>query len=218
MRAGLPLLAVLAVAACDPQVPDSAAGVGFDSYGTYTLHREQALTAGSELGDGVTVAPLEDTGTGEVIQNPIDAAENAPAAPAPVVTTNNPGLSDEQSFAAVSSRETIASDRARLEAQRENYEFIAPEPLPARPGGEAPNIVQYALNTTNQVGESLYRRSNPFAKSQLDRKCGRYTSSDKAQEAFLSAGGPERDRLGLDPDGDGFACFWDPRPFRQVVR
>jgi hypothetical protein len=30
----------------------------------------------------------------------------------------------------------------------------------------------------------------------------------------LSNGGPERDRLGLDPDGDGFACYWDPTPFR----
>ena len=24
----------------------------------------------------------------------------------------------------------------------------------------------------------------------------------------------ERDRMGLDPDGDGFACAWDPAPFR----
>ena len=33
-------------------------------------------------------------------------------------------------------------------------------------------------------------------------------------KAFLEAGGPKRDRKGLDPDGDGFACAWDPRPFR----
>ncbi|NDH39999.1 MAG: hypothetical protein EBY45_06195 [Gammaproteobacteria bacterium] len=25
---------------------------------------------------------------------------------------------------------------------------------------------------------------------------------------------PERDPMGLDPDGDGFACGWDPEPFR----
>ena len=43
-------------------------------------------------------------------------------------------------------------------------------------------------------------------------------SSDLAQKAFLSRGGPERDILLLDPDGDGFACKWDPRPFRLAVQ
>ena len=37
---------------------------------------------------------------------------------------------------------------------------------------------------------------------------------DQAQQDFLAKGGPERDRMGVDPDGDGFACAWDPRPFR----
>ena len=39
-----------------------------------------------------------------------------------------------------------------------------------------------------------------------------------AQQAFLEAGGPERDRKGLDPDGDGYACAWDPTPFRAAVQ
>jgi hypothetical protein len=34
----------------------------------------------------------------------------------------------------------------------------------------------------------------------------------------LANGGPERDKEGLDPDGDGFACGWDPRPFRSALR
>jgi hypothetical protein len=38
-----------------------------------------------------------------------------------------------------------------------------------------------------------------------------------AQIAFLERGGPKRDTLGLDPDGDGFACYWDPAPFRKAV-
>ena len=33
----------------------------------------------------------------------------------------------------------------------------------------------------------------------------------------LPCGGPERDPRGLDPDGDGFACDWDPAPFRAAV-
>ena len=39
-----------------------------------------------------------------------------------------------------------------------------------------------------------------------------------AQEEFLRTGGPERDKLGVDPDGDGFACAWDPRPFRTALQ
>ena len=31
------------------------------------------------------------------------------------------------------------------------------------------------------------------------------------------AGGPERDQFGIDPDGDGYACSWDPSPFRKAV-
>ena len=40
--------------------------------------------------------------------------------------------------------------------------------------------------------------------------------SDLAQIEFLERGGPARDRLGLDPDGDGYACAWDPTPFRKA--
>ena len=46
----------------------------------------------------------------------------------------------------------------------------------------------------------------------------RYASPDKAQQDFLAKGGPDRDRLGVDPDGDGFACSWDPRPFRTALQ
>ena len=37
-----------------------------------------------------------------------------------------------------------------------------------------------------------------------------------AQRAFLAAGGPDQDRLGLDPDGDGFVCGWSPLPYRSL--
>jgi hypothetical protein len=50
------------------------------------------------------------------------------------------------------------------------------------------------------------------------RNCAKYVSNAAAQEAFLKAGGPERDRYGLDPDGDGFACRWDPTPFRAAIK
>ena len=40
----------------------------------------------------------------------------------------------------------------------------------------------------------------------------------EAKIAFLEAGGPKRDRKALDPDGDGYACGWDPAPYRRAVQ
>ena len=49
-----------------------------------------------------------------------------------------------------------------------------------------------------------------------EKACARYPSPEAAQQAFLSSGGPKRDPKNLDPDGDGFACYWDPTPFQQA--
>lgn len=126
---------------------------------------------------------------------------------------NSTGISDEQDFAAVSARETIESDKERLARNRQQYTVIQPTAVPERTE-TGPNIVEYALATTNTPGQQLYSRSalrltNPMV------ACAKYGSPDRAQQVFLENGGPERDRKGLDPDGDGFACDWDPRPFRQ---
>ncbi len=123
-------------------------------------------------------------------------------------------ISDEQDFEAVSSRETIESDRDRLQRQREALRVVEPEDLPVRPEGSEPNIVAYALSATNKVGEPVYRRRGGFNEERYSRACTRYGWTDRAQAAFLESGGPERDWKGLDPDGDGFACNWDPSPFR----
>ena len=80
-----------------------------------------------------------------------------------------------------------------------------------------PVLVEYALSTTNGVGEQVYTRSG-IRLSSYDAACKRYRSPDLAQEAFLGSGGPRRDPKGLDPDGDGFACAWDPRPFRAALQ
>lgn len=125
---------------------------------------------------------------------------------------NNGGISDEQDFAAVSQRETIESDAERLARNRAQYTVIQPTAVPER-AGSGPNIVQFALSTTHAPGTQVYNRSSLRFTDQA-AACARYASPDLAQEAFLAAGGPERDRRGLDPDGDGFACAWDPRPFR----
>lgn len=132
------------------------------------------------------------------------------------VAPANPGISDENDFNAVSARETIESDAARIEANRAQYVVVQPGALPQRPGETGPNIVAFALATNNAPGVALYRRSGSGRNSAAN--CAKYGSPDLAQEAFLAAGGPDRDRRGLDPDGDGFACSWDPRPFRTALQ
>ena len=127
------------------------------------------------------------------------------------------GVSDEQDFSAVSSRQTIESDKARLEANRAQYVVVQPGALPVRAGDTAPNIAQYAIATNNPVGVELYDRP-AFYLVNVRVACTRYTSPDLAQQAFLGFGGPQKDPKGLDPDGDGFACAWDPRPFRAALQ
>ena len=99
---------------------------------------------------------------------------------------------------------------------RAQYVVVQPGALPQRPGDTGPNIVEYALATTHPPGVQMHTRRSLVRKDPLVA-CARFTSPDLAQEEFLRSGGPERDRLGLDPDGDGFACDWDPRPFRTAL-
>lgn len=147
-------------------------------------------------------------------QPPQSQRQGEPARPG----ANNPSISDEQDFGAVSSRETIESDRERLKQQRAQYQEFQPEALPGRAAGDRPNIVEYALSTTHAPGAIQFRRTGFRPAAKNERNCAKYGSADIAQEAFLAAGGPRRDRENLDPDGDGFACGWDPRPFRNAVK
>lgn len=192
---------MVALAACAPAVPNSA-GPGFTDLETERARREAAL-------QGQPGVSIEPTVSDEVIA----ALELDPAPPAPVDTSR---ISDEQDFDAVSGRETIESDAERIARQREAYTVIQPTALPERGNSGRPNIVEFALSTTHAVGTQVYRRSSVNAENRYTRACGRYASADLAQEAFLGDGGPERDRRGMDPDGDGFACTWDPTPFRAA--
>jgi len=196
MRFLLLTLSLTAIAACAPQVPDSGAGVGFSDYETYQAERGTATALG--------------TSTPANVGAPLSATAATPTA------TGNAGISDEQDFGAVSGRESISSDAARINANRAQYTIVEPTDLPVRSGNSQSQIVEYALATTNSVGEPLFSRSRVFAENKFNRSCGKFPSADMAQEEFLKRGGPQRDPKGMDPDGDGFACYWDPNPFRQA--
>jgi hypothetical protein len=238
MRFAVVLTLPLALAACAPSVPES--GVGFQDYDSYVRNRDANAGLAQPIGptgfstDSIGAAIDRSGGGMGGTSRPATAAVIG-AAPSAMATTpgirprgnapagileqsgemvhSSTGISDENDFNAVSGRETIASDKQRIEQNRAQYEVIQPGALPVRPGGLAPNIVDYALATRNPVGVQLYRRSS-FSLGNPASKCAGYASPDLAQEAFLERGGPERDRLGLDPDGDGYACGWDPSPFR----
>ena len=132
-------------------------------------------------------------------------------------TTAPSRISDEQDFNAVAARETIESDRERLARQREQYQVIQVTSVPDSNVSAGPNLVAYALSTNHPVGTETYRRINPLRWSRWQDACLQFRTQDAAQAAFLSSGGPERDRDNLDPDGDGYACWWDPTPLRQAV-
>lgn len=212
MRLRFPLIATLALAACEPAVPDSGAGVGFDDYGDFRNEQAAELDNRGPLVSGGVVSGETVAGQPE----PVIAATPVPDEPVKV-DTNNPDISDEQDFGAVSSRETIESDANRREAQQGAYQVIEPTALPTRRGSSSATVVEFALATNNQIGQSIYQRSSLSGQARFQRNCAKYQSADRAQEAFLNSGGPKRDPKGIDPDGDGFACFWDPSPYRFAV-
>jgi hypothetical protein len=156
----------------------------------------------------------------------IAAAETRPAPPqtAPVAdplparlaAPANRGISDEQDFDAVAERESIESDAERLARMQAERVVIAPTAIPDRPADIGPNIIDYALATTHPVGERRHTR-RPIAESRHQRACLAFRSADLAQEWFLQNGGPNRDRQGLDPDGDGYACDWNPGVYRSAA-
>lgn len=159
-------------------------------------------------------------GTDPVVPQTVTAAdplrtEGVQADPGNVQIAST-GISDEQDFDSVASERDIAADAALREQQQQAYTVIQPTDLPER-GDVGPNIVEYALAAPNNRGQEWYSRSILTTQARFERNCASYRSPDDAQRDFLSRGGPERDPRGLDPDGDGFACGWDPAPFRAAV-
>jgi len=263
MRFLLPVLAICALGACAPEVPDS--GIGFNAapgaqpFGTgdagtigapiqppMTVSDERLPSAesmaGTQPGESDPIGALEATvaagdssdiaaeaaaALAATSPNPAPAAitpapatqtQTVIASAAPAVDPDHPNLSNEQNFAAVKEERSIEGDAALIERNRQQYEVIQPTALPERTGSADPNIVTYALQTSHPRGTRMYSRSGIGLASRAQRACARYPSPDKAQIDFLASGGPERDKLGLDPDGDGYACAWNPAPFRTAVK
>ncbi|MFS4580317.1 hypothetical protein [Phaeobacter sp. C3_T13_0] len=185
-----------------PRVAARSTGAGTlaSSGGSSDIARETAAALAAANGNSGT-APIE----------------ASPSNPAPALV-GNPNISDENDFDAVSSRQSIESDADRLARQRAQYQVVSPTAVPTRSGSRDPNIVRYALSTSNPRGQRVYSRSGINLAARSSRNCAGFTSPELAQIAFLQAGGPKRDRQALDPDGDGYACGWDPAPYRLALQ
>ncbi len=106
------------------------------------------------------------------------------------------------------------ADAAALAAAAAQRVVIQPGQMPDVVAGV--NIITYARETTNAVGERIYRRPS-IRRSISASQCRKFSSADDAQRNFLANGGPQDDPLNLDPDGDGFACRWSPEAYRALV-
>lgn len=266
MRLAFTALALISLGAC-AQVPDSAAGVGFNNSLDDQRARQAVLAqqgpapspiqpgaisaettpvpapvqtaASAPLSAPTSIAPAQSlppstsvapqqTQQDTILEAAASLQERqansgseplqaSPSNPAPPIV-GNARISDENDFAAVSQRESIQSDAQRIEQNRAQYQVVQPTAVPSREGVSQPNIVQYAIETRHPKGVQLYSRVGINLASRSRRNCAGFASADLAQIDFLANGGPRRDRKALDPDGDGYACGWDPTPFRSAVR
>ncbi|MDG2474569.1 MAG: hypothetical protein P8M50_04730 [Paracoccaceae bacterium] len=76
------------------------------------------------------------------------------------------------------------------------------------------NIALYARQNLNAVGNKIFNRIQ--TKKNNSDPCLRFLSADDAQRFFLEKNGPDSDFWNLDPDGDGFACKWNPEQYRKL--
>ena len=90
----------------------------------------------------------------------------------------------------------------------------AAAPVQRQVAARNPDLARFAQGERHEPGTAVYPRNAPSAAT-AERACRSYRDAAAAQAAFLSAGGPIVDAHGMDPDGDGFVCGWDPRPYRQ---
>lgn len=102
----------------------------------------------------------------------------------------------------------------RRAANRQQLVVVQPEPVPDT--NTNANAIAFARSTTHPVGTKVYNRPTFRSRTQSASVCRRFATTDEAQRQFLGNGGPTTDRFNLDPDGDGFACGFDPETYRKL--
>ena len=85
----------------------------------------------------------------------------------------------------------------------------AAQPAPAPVKTETDALARYAASQSQLPGTEVYSRAGG-SEATAAHACARYPNAEAAQLMFLTSGGPQQDPMGMDPDGDGFVCGWDP--------
>ena len=213
------LILTAGLAACSAQAPNDG-----DEYWDSITPDPSALgnkpTNTQQAGLGTqphTVRPPAEPATANDPQNvaTLDETVTVPQKKKENPSTDGDGsISNSQNFEVVKSKESIESDAEKLERLKSNYEIVEPGAAPVR--DSRINLAKYALSQTNPVGQKAYSR-NPLKGRKAVEKCAGFGSPDEAQTDFLKSGGPQRDTLGIDPDGDGYACKWSPTVYRSLI-
>ncbi len=188
------VISVLALAGCgEHQGWNPNYQFGASRYGQYLVSREVALMTRADAPQTIPIALPANAPTPEQI---------AGRAPVPVPAT-------------MGVRRIVTTQPATATATARVVPGAAlPTTSTGSYPGSVPVLVRYALAADHAPGTTIYRRAGGSA-AQAARVCAGFANPDAAQIAFLAAGGPGRDPRGMDPDGDGFVCGWDPAPFRQ---
>ena len=232
MRALAVLGGVVALAGCVSSIPDS----GPEAQREAQL-RGQAIVPPSAQGIMPTApganpsppgAPLNATGTAlpgstNALSAPsIDATGTIgsdPSVPAPAMSGSAGSSIGADAMAALQQTAPAGDTVGATSGSTSMASSLPAAPVAVQTildnNASGPNLAAYALSVSNRPGESVYKRGGIHLISS-DKACAKYISADQAQIAFLASGGPQRDRLNLDPDGDGFACGWDPTPFQAA--
>ncbi|MDB6179324.1 hypothetical protein PAF17_17695 [Paracoccus sp. Z330] len=196
MMRGWLMISVLALASCGEQQGWNP-NYMFEAtrYGEYKQQREVALTTNQPSAQVIPLAlPAES-------MSPEDIAGQSPV-PVPVV----PGVA-------------VATTAAAATAGNAPTRIVPESMVAGTQGGPYPGsvpvLVQYAYGADHAVGQSIYGRAGASTATAI-QVCGTFDDADAAQIAFLAAGGPRKDPRGMDPDGDGYVCGWDPEKFRQA--
>lgn len=179
-------------------------------YGDYLRARELALTGHrAETPRVIPVAlPARAPTAAEIAgSSPVQVLERAvtPASTQPrrVQLRGAPAI-DPRPPTLPSSRAVLPSERTVLPQP-----VVTPPPMPSRPvvvttpSSTTVAPVQSRRLSTNV--QPLYPRT-----ADVTGDCSAYPTPAAAQSAFRREGGPQRDPLGLDPDGDGNACSFRP--------
>lgn len=198
---GWVLISVLALAGCGEHLGvNPNYRFGNSPYGEYLAEREAALVSNGEGPAAIPLArPFEAPGPDLI----------AGRDPVPVPATMGVKARRSTTVAASTPAAPVATPVA-VPVSRNAPLAVNNAPYP----GSVPVLAQYAAQTRHAPGQAVYARTRT-APPQATGLCGGFASPETAQIAFLASGGPQSDPRGMDPDGDGFVCGWDPRPLRR---